>query len=240
MTRTFIDVVEADALLRGMVKPVPVESVPLWETEGRILREPVKADAAYPPFDRVCMDGFALQWESLEKGQRDFFVAGYAPAGKTSPSLNDPNACIEVMTGAALPLSCDCVIPVEQVRREEDRILCKPDLEYRQRQHIHETGRDYQSGDILLEEGIRISGPQLAVAAAVGHTHLNVSKRPRIMLVLTGDELVPIDMKPEGPLIRMTHPYALQGLLRPWADLSWAPPTVKGGVPRWRSPAGLR
>lgn len=221
MNRVFIDVAEADALLRGMVKPFPAESISLWEAEGRVLREPVKADAAYPPFDRVCMDGFALQYETLEKGRRDFWVSGYAPAGKEPASLNDPNACVEVMTGAALPSNCDCVIPVEHVKREGDRIHCKPDIDFRKRQHIHDRGRDYQTGDILLDEGLRLSGPQLAVAAAVGYNRLTVSKRPRIMLVLTGDELVPIDTKPEGAQIRMTHPYALQGLLRPWADLSW-------------------
>ena len=224
MTRVLIDVAEADTLLRGMVRPFPAETVSIWEAEGRILREPVKADAAYPPFDRVCMDGFALRHESLEQGRRNFLISGQAPAGQESPLLNDSNACIEVMTGAALPPGCDCVIPVEQVKREkepEDRIEIKPGVDAFKRQHIHDRGRDYQRGNILLDDGVRLSGPQLAVAAAVGYSHLTVSKRPRIMLVLTGDELVPVEAQPAQVQIRMTHPYALQGLLRPWADLSW-------------------
>ncbi len=221
MNRAFIDVTEADALLRGMVRPFPTEPISLWEAEGRILREPIKADALYPPFDRVCMDGFALQYEAFEKGRRNFLVSGYAPAGKEPSPLKDPNACIEIMTGAALPPGCDCVIPVEHVKRLDDHIEIKPGIDARKKQHIHDRGRDYQPGDILLDEGVCLSGPQLAVAAAVGCSHLAVSKRPRLMLVITGDELVPVEERPSGAQIRMTHPYALQGLLRPWADLSW-------------------
>ena len=221
MVLTLIDVAEADALLRGMVRPFPVETVPLWEAEGRVLREPVKADAPYPHFDRVCMDGFALRHESLKKNSGSFAVSGYAPAGKEPLPLTDPGACIEVMTGAALPPGCDCVIPVEQTRRTGDRIDIKPDVEIRPRQHIHPLGYDYQSGDILLEEGVRLLGPQLAVAAAVGCSRLPVSRRPDIMLVSTGDELVPVESRPQGGQIRMTHPYALQGLLRPWVNLAW-------------------
>lgn len=61
----------------------------------------------------------------------------------------------------------------------------------------------------------------MAVAAAAGYSHLPVSRRPRLMLVSTGDELVPVETTPQGAQIRMTHPYALQGLLKPWADLAW-------------------
>src|SRR5437763_1418918 len=109
MSRLFVDVAEADALLRGLVRPFSVEMVPLWEAEGRVLREPVKADSGYPPFDRVCMDGFAIRHAALEKDPRSFKISGYAPAGKEPPLLNDPDACIEVMTGAALPRGGDCV-----------------------------------------------------------------------------------------------------------------------------------
>ena len=221
MNQTMIDVADADALLRGMVRPFPVEHVSLWEAEGRILREPIKADVAYPHFDRVCMDGFAFRYDVYESGQRAFDVAGYAPAGKEPQPLENPKACIEVMTGAALPSGCDCVVPVEHVIRNGDRIEIKPDVDIRKKQHIHDRGRDYQAGDILLEEGARLTGPHLAVAAAAGYSRLPVSKRPRFMLVLTGDELVPVESKPQGAQIRMTHPYALQGLLRPWADFGW-------------------
>src|SRR5262249_13523555 len=79
----------------------------------------------------------------------------------------------------------------------------------------------YQAGDILIEDGVRLWGPQLATAAAVGYARLTVAIRPRFMLVVTGDELVPVEEKPRGPQIRMTHPYALQGLLRPWAQPAW-------------------
>ncbi len=216
-----IDVAEADALLHGMVRPFPVESVPLWESEGRVLREPLKADAAYPSFDRVCMDGFALRHETWELGRRSFAVSDYAPAGKNPSPLRDADACIEVMTGAALPAGCDCVVPMEQIERTGEVIEIKSGIEVRKGQHIHAQGRDYQAGDILLEEGTRLLGPQMAVAAAAGYSRLPVSRRPRLMLVSTGDELVPVETRPQGSQIRMTHPYALQGLLRPWADLSW-------------------
>ncbi len=221
MDRLFLDVADADALLRGMIRPFPVEKVPLWEAQGRVLREPVKADAAYPPFARVCMDGFALRREAWAKGARSFPITGYAPAGKEPPPLLDPDSCIEVMTGTALPSGCDCIVPVEQVLVSDGSMEIKPGVEIHPGQHVHAQGRDYQAGDILLEEGTRLLGPHLAAAAAVGCSRVMVAARPRIILIVTGDELVPVEEKPRASQIRVTHPYALQGLLHPWADFSW-------------------
>ncbi len=219
MTRVSIDVSEADALLHGRVRPFPAENVSLWDAAGRILREPVKADAAYPPFDRVCMDGFALRHSSIVEGRTDFAVKGFVPAGGQPIPLNDAAGCLEIMTGAALPSGCDCIVPVEETIREGETVSLKPGISVRPGQHVHPIGRDYLAGDILLEAGVRMLGPQLAVAAAVGCGSLTVSSRPRIHLILTGDELVAVDQKPKDVQIRMTHPFALRGMLQPWADL---------------------
>lgn len=219
MSRVSITVSDADALLRGLVRPVPEESVPLWEAAGRILREPVKADAAYPPFDRVCMDGFALRADAGNRSE--FHVDGFVPAGHSPIPLIRPEGCIEVMTGAALPQGTDCIVPVEDIIRTGDIIKLKSGTFLKTGQHIHSAGKDYRAGDILLEPGLRLNGPHLAVAAAVGQTQLRVSKRPAFHLLLTGDELVPVGKKPGGVQIRMTHPYALQGLIKPWADLTF-------------------
>src|SRR3977135_3694823 len=106
---------QAEELIGQHLQCLPIESLPLAQCAGAVLRENVYAERDAPPFDRVSMDGMAVDSESLRRGQRRFQIQGVQAAGTPATKLNSPEHAIEVMTGAILPIGCDNVIPIEQI-----------------------------------------------------------------------------------------------------------------------------
>ena len=103
----------AEEAINSRLTCLPIESLPLAQCVGGTLRENIYAERDQPPFDRVSMDGIAVDSESLRRGLRRFRIQATQGAG--SPALKlAPDEAIEVMTGAVLPLASDCVVPVEQ------------------------------------------------------------------------------------------------------------------------------
>ena len=109
-----VSVSEATSIIQQHLFKPEKDRVDLENADGRILAEVVKADRDLPPFDRVAMDGIAIRFDSFQEGWRDFKVEGVQPAGKPRLTLKDPNNCIEVMTGAMLPIGCDAVVRYEE------------------------------------------------------------------------------------------------------------------------------
>jgi molybdopterin molybdotransferase len=128
--------------------------------------------------------------------------------------LDDAAGCFEVTTGAMLPGGCDCVIPIEQVRREGDRFTLAEGYVPAPRQFIHAQGSDCREGDPLLAPGVRLRAPEIAVLAANGVAEVEVAQRPTVAIIATGDELADVD----GPLaegqIRRSNDRALAAALR--------------------------
>ncbi len=187
----------------------PTERLPLESCTGRILREEIKADRDFPPFDRVMMDGFAMRAGDFEKG-REFRVVGTAPAG--SPVEELPVAamsCVEVMTGAPLPLGVDCIVPVEETTRIGETIRVSPAFEVMPRRFVHAAGSDARAGEVLLAPGILLGSREIGVAASCGAAFIEVSKLPWIHILATGDELVPVDEIPQPHQIRQSNASAI-------------------------------
>jgi len=209
---TNISVSQAERLIRQAMKPARTTVVPLADAAGEVLRETLCADRPLPPFDRVTMDGVALSFAAWERGCREFRIEGVQAAGKTALRQRNPVGCIEVMTGAVLPVGCDCVVPVEEIETREGwvRIIGK----VMRGQFIHRTGTDAQRGKVLVPPGKVLDGPAIAVAASVGKTHLRVAKRPSIAIVSTGDELVEVAERPLLHQIRLSNAHALAASLR--------------------------
>lgn len=186
-----LDIVEAEALIREHVSPLDPVRCALSAAGGAVLREEISADRDQPPMDRVMMDGIAVRHRSWLEGQRAFAVAGVQAAGHAPSSLDDPLSCIEVMTGSCLPTGSDCVIPVERIRRQQDRALLEDGYRPEAGQFIHPRGSDYSAGDTLLRIGTLLRSPEISVLAANGRDTVLVSRRPRVSVISTGDELVP-------------------------------------------------
>ena len=122
-----ITVEQAEEIILNSKLTITTEKVSIEEALGRILVEDLEADRDFPPFDRVSMDGIAVSYAQVEKGQIDFPIEQTVAAGKPQATLNNPEHCMEVMTGAMLPVGTDTVIRYEDISiKDKDMIfLCK-------------------------------------------------------------------------------------------------------------------
>jgi molybdopterin molybdotransferase len=202
----------AEALIRRQVRPLPVESRPLASLAGAVLAQSVRAERDQPPFDRVTMDGIAIQCEAWRAGQRRFRIAGTQAAGQP-PRMLPPGDCLEVMTGAVLPSGSDCVIPVEQIEVADGWAEVDPAAPAEPFGNVHTRGLDCREGDLLLARGTRLGGPELAVLASAGLPRAEVRAEPRIVIVATGDELVAPGEPIEAWQVRSSNSHALRGAL---------------------------
>ena len=208
-----ITVGEADEIILGDIKEFPSVKIPLQEAFGMVLREDLHADRDLPPFNRVAMDGIAIQFASWQSGKRSFPIEGIQPAGSPVLTMNNVNACIEVMTGAILPQGCDCVIPVENISVQEGRASLREGFKLSLMMNVHQQGSDYISGTPLVAKGCRLLSLQIAVAASIGKDPICVTQFPKIAVIGTGDELVAVDQTPLPHQIRQSNSYALKAAM---------------------------
>jgi molybdopterin molybdotransferase len=181
---------DAEHLIGQHLACMPIESLPLTQAVGTVLRENIYAERDAPPFDRVAMDGIALRADSLHAGARRFPIQAMQAAGAKPLKLERDDACIEIMTGAVLPDGCDAVIPVEQLTIEDGAATLAPDARVEKFQNVHRRGSDSRQGALLLAAGTRLAAPEVAVAASAGMARVRVSAQPTIVVISTGDELV--------------------------------------------------
>lgn len=189
-----------------------VEEVPFLESVGRILKEDIVADRDFPPFNRVSMDGIAINYRFFQYGVRDFKIEGIQPAGAPQEEMLNATNCYEVMTGAVLPKNCDTVIRYEDVTINTLMATVNLD-EIKEGQNVHDKGRDKSQGDILIKQNTIISPAEIGVLATVGKYTVKVAKLPKVMIVSTGDELVDVEKTPEAHQIRRSNVFTLVSLL---------------------------
>jgi molybdopterin molybdotransferase len=202
---------QAETLIEQHLTCLPIESLPLTQAAGAVLRENIYAERDQPPFDRVAMDGIALSIAGASSGR--LRVVGMQAAGDPPYTLPDPETCIEIMTGAMLPRGCDAVVPVEQLRRagEYAEIGRKPLAPW---QNVHRRGSDCRQGTLLLAAGTRLSAPEVAIAAGAGMARLRVSAQPMIVVISTGNELVEPGEAIEPHQVRRSNAYGITASLR--------------------------
>ncbi|MEL4504299.1 gephyrin-like molybdotransferase Glp [Luteococcus sp. H138] len=186
-----VSVDEHRARVRGLVTPLPVASEPLLGCHGLLLAADVHATVAVPAFDSSAMDGFALRRVDLAQLPATLPVDGEIPAG-AAPFSPAAGHAVRIMTGARIPDGCDLVVPVEgtDARPGAGPVPATVTvLEYDGRSHIRPAGEDVAVGDAVLRAGTRLGATELAGAAACGLAVLPVRRRPRVLVVTTGDEL---------------------------------------------------
>ncbi len=205
---------EADRIIRAQLRALAVESLPLLQCAGAVLREDIRAERDQPPFDRVAMDGIALASQAVREGRRQFQVQGMQAAGDAPRTLGDPTHCIEIMTGGVLPSGCDAVVPVERITLRGNVATLEDGLEVTAWQNVHRRASDAHAGARLLAAGSILHAPDIAVAAGAGHARLRVAAQPALVVVSTGNELV----EPGEPIaphqVRRSNAYGLVAQLR--------------------------
>ena len=183
---------EHRAAVAELLAPLPVERVPLGRARGRVLAEALVAGIALPPFDNSAMDGYAVRAADVagatEVDPRELPVTADIPAGRTDVPPLAPGTAHRIMTGAPLPAGADTVVQVEHTDGGLDRVrvLRAPAAGT----SVRRAGEDVVAGQVVLPAGTVLGAPQIGVAAAVGAASLPVRRRPTVLVLSTGSELV--------------------------------------------------
>ncbi len=177
----------------GVLKPIGVEEVMIEDSIGRILAEDIYAPIDYPPFDRSEVDGYAVSFKSVE-GVDELHPVELKVVGKISvgekPILGvDIGETIEIDTGAMIPRGADGVIMEEYT----DRVDLNRVIVYRgvhPGENIAYAGSDISLGELVLPKGTRISFIEIGILATLGIARVKVFRKPRILVISTGNEII--------------------------------------------------
>jgi molybdopterin molybdotransferase len=181
----------------GLARHPATERVELEQAAGRFLARALHADRDQPPFPRSTRDGFACR-ATEASAHKQLTVAGSIHAGQPPAGPLPKGATWEIMTGAAVPSGADAVAMLEHVEREGNAIRLAAHRTLEAGENIVPQGAEAKAGDEILAAGVRMGPQHIALAAACGHPTVEVFRRPRVAILTTGDELVPIDTVP-GP-----------------------------------------
>lgn len=201
------------------------ESVDLTAALGRVLAQDIAADRDYPPFDRSTRDGFAVRAGEVASFAGILEIVGEVKAGEGHEGRVEAHQCVRIMTGAPVPDGADAVVMLEDANADDRMTAIGRDVVAGQ--NIVPRGSEARAGQKLLGAGQRLGYAELALAAQVGASRVEVFRKPRIALLSTGDEVVPIDARPGPFQIRNSNCVSLAAQ----AALAGAEPIVLGNAP---------
>lgn len=181
---------EARADVLAAIKPLELERVPLADVAGRILAQDITAPHDVPPFPNSAMDGYAVIASDLEEIPVKLEVLEDVPAGSVATSTVAPGTAIKIMTGAPMPAGADTVVKVE-VTRQPDSDSVEILEAMPKGTAVRPAGGDIAEGDRVLSAGTALGPVEMALLATVGVPEPLVSRRPRVAVMATGDELRP-------------------------------------------------
>ena len=206
------------------------ERVPLAAAAGRVLAETLRADSDQPPFARSTRDGFACRAADASAHQ-PLALAGASRAGDPPSGPLPRGAVWEIMTGAPVPRGADAVIMLEHIENagpaSAPTVRLLPPRSIEKGENIVLRGAQARKGDALLPAGTLIGAAQIALAASCGCTELKVFARPRVAILSTGDELVPIAAKPAPGQIRNSSSAMLAAMVAAAGGEPWILPIAR-------------
>jgi molybdopterin molybdotransferase len=191
--------------------PCATAVVSVWEALGLVLAEEVKTDREYPPFDRSTRDGYAVRAKEVAPGAK-LKCVGEIKAGDTVSEQLAAGTCVQIMTGAAVPTGADAVVMIEHTQREGDVVRFERAAQVGQ--NIVARGNEAAAGQTLLRPGMRLGYAELALAAQVGAAELKCTKKPRVAILSTGDEVVAVEEAPGPFQIRNSNSVSLVAQVR--------------------------
>ena len=203
-----LEIVMSTAKAKDRADWMPSELVSLSDSMHRILREDVFCDADSPRFDKAIRDGFAVRFEDVAYVPAELSVIGEARAGAGADVNVQQGHCCEIMTGAPLPLGANAVVMVENTERLSPtsvRILKTA----RESEGMLRRGAEARQGEKILQTGRRIGLADLGLLAGEGKATVRVSKKPRVAVIATGDELVEVHENPQAGQIRNSNTYTI-------------------------------
>jgi molybdopterin molybdotransferase len=221
-----ISVSEALQRLSASFSPVDIEEVPLIQAAGRVISNKIKSDINLPLFTNSSMDGFAVRAEDIEGAREDqpvsLNVVEDIPAGIRPSKEIGNNQAARIMTGAPLPEGANAVVPIEDTdqyysgSRTQSQLLPGEISVYRsvsEGAYVRLVGEDVTSGEVVLKSNSRLRPQDLGLLAMLGFSQISVFRRPRIVILSTGDELLPVDVPLQPGKIHDSNAYTLSALI---------------------------
>lgn len=204
-----ITVAEAHALLAGLVAPLEMEQVPLAEAHGRVLARDISAGRDQPPFAASSMDGYAIKAAEAELHAM-FRVIGESAAGHRFSGALGAGQAVRIFTGAPVPEGADFVVIQENVSAKGDLITITDGPGAKS--NIRPAGVDFRKGMTLAAPRL-LRPADIALLAAMNHDRVPVTRRPKVALIATGDELVMPGERPGADQIIASNTFGLQAML---------------------------
>ena len=208
-----ITVEEAEKIILAQSPGYGAEIIPFELSLGRVLAEDIKADRDFPPFNRVTMDGIAIQYTAFKNGVCAFRIKATQAAGDKPVDFDGHSECIEIMTGAVLPPTADTVIRYEDLELRAGLATLITN-EVKRGQNIHYKGVDKKESESLAHTGQLITAALIGIIASVGETEVRVKKLPRVTIISSGDELVEVSETPAPYQIRRSNDYTVKSVLQ--------------------------
>ena len=195
---------EAKAIVDAHIQPITrTESIRLDDAVGRVLAVDLVSQLNVPPFDRAAMDGYAVRAEdTVGAGQfnpKVLKIAAQVNAGDVSALQVEAGVCIQIATGAMLPRGADSVVMVEDTEAQDGSVkIFKPTYP---KENVGKVGEDIKEGVLVLKEGTFLDAGKIGVIASQGMTKVQVYERPKVAVIPSGEEVVPVGKKlKEGQL----------------------------------------
>ncbi|MBL8034827.1 MAG: molybdopterin molybdenumtransferase MoeA, partial [Leptospiraceae bacterium] len=215
-----LSVSEAQTLILAEARSFGTEKIALEKSFGRVLAENVMADRDYPPFNRSAMDGYAIVAEKFT-AQKEYPVLGTIYAGdalasprrKSEAVAVNGEGSVKIMTGAAVPAPYNAVIRREDARETDSERVAFAAADVKSWHNISRQGEDLGRGDKLPVAGHFIDPMAVTLLASLGVHRPLVHKLPRVTIITTGNEIVPVHKKPKPTQIRNANALALRCLL---------------------------
>jgi len=185
------------------------ERVPLSSSLGRVLAQDIVAEFNDPQFPTASMDGYAVRYEDLVKGELS--VLGDNPAGHDETRTVGEGESIKTFTGSMMPHGADTLIQIENVSYADGKITINETVN--KANAVRPVGEGYKSGDVLITRGTKIGFAEIGVMAGLNQVMVKVAIRPRVGVIATGSEILDLGENSDNPAqIRSSNNYTLAAL----------------------------
>jgi molybdopterin molybdotransferase len=184
-----LSVAEALARVTHALQPLETERVPLESASGRVLAEDLAARVTQPPFDASAMDGYAVRAKDVAVLPATLRLIGVSAAGTGFDGEVGEGETVRIFTGAPVPQGADTIVIQEDAEQSHGVVTAK---KVELHAHIRPRGQDFKEGESLLTGGTRLGPCELMLAAAMNHAEVPVRRKPKVAILATGDEVVPV------------------------------------------------
>ncbi len=219
--RQSLSYAETLAAILSAANPLEVIHTNVLDANGKALATPIYSTINVPPWDNSAMDGYATKRAYLagvsSENPISLKLAGTIAAGDPVRSLPaNEGTCIQIMTGAPIPIGADCVVRVEDTNATSDTITVYSGRDTLGRGNVRPKGEDIREGELLFPQGTTVSSSHMGALASAGHSLIPIHRAPRIALISSGNELAllnHIQLVRDGEKVVSSTSYSLPTLL---------------------------